>query len=228
MPLFGSLIMQLLINHQLQSFIPLQKFRDLWNLPDTFQMAAFEAKEWHGLGSVEGAGQALAVVRQRVVQAVPPELTIPNLMPVLSQLTSVFRNELEVANQQVGLRPVEIDFAVSGFYDVLDAVVYHLFDLNHRYRDPQKICEFFDFDGVYQVWLDGSVRVSSTKHTYRHGDIEFQVGVVYNIYGHVGLEVEVANEHYYVMDMSLACPASNYMRDLCKAVAQALCRTLST
>lgn len=189
-------------------------------------MTIFETKEWQGLGSVEGAGQALATVRQQVLQAVPTQLTLPGLRPIVTELTNLFRRELEIANQQIGLRPVEVDFAVSGFYDILDAMVFHLFDLTHRYS-AEEIHKHFDFDRVYQAWLDASVRVSTVKHIYRHKDIEFQVRVVYNIYGHVGLEVEVANRRYYTLDMSLACPASTYMRDLCREVAQRLCRAYS-
>jgi hypothetical protein len=51
--------------------------------------------------------------------------------------------------------------------------------------------------------------------------------VVYNAYGRVGLKVQVADEVHYIADMALACPASNYMLELCGAVSQALYKALT-
>jgi hypothetical protein len=74
--------------------------------------------------------------------------------------------------------------------------------------------------------LDASVRVSTTYQIYTYQNIKYQVQVIYNPYGRVGLKVEVAGEVYYVADLALACPALHYMRDLCGAVAQELCAAL--
>ena len=191
-------------------------------------MAHFESKEWAGLGSLEGAGPALATVRQHVIQAVPPQVTLTALLSVVDDLSDVFNRELEGANVQVGLRPVEVDFAVSGFNDVLQAVAYRLVELYHSHSDDlAQLSQNFDFADIYQSWLNNSVQVSTTTHVYEHGDTQFNVRIIYNIYGHVGLEVTVAHELYHIMDMSLACPASSYMYDLCNHVAQALCRALT-
>lgn len=220
--------MQLIINNQTRTLIPIQTFRAQWGLPDTFRMAHFESKEWEDLGSLDGAGPALAITRQHVIQAVPPQITLTDILSTVDDLSYIFRHELGAANVQVGLRPVEVDFAVSGFYDVLQAVAYRLVELYHSHRgDLTQIHHNFDFVGIYQNWLDNSVRVSSTMHIYESADTQFEVRIIYNIYGHIGLEVTVSNDLYHVMDMSLACPASSYMYDLCNRVAQALCQALT-
>lgn len=220
--------MQLRINNQNRTLIPIQTFRAQWGLPDSFQMVYFESKEWKGLGSLEGAGPALATVRQRMIQAVPSQVTISSLLSAVDDLSYIFRHELGAANVRIGLRSVEVDFAVSGFYDVLQAVAYRLAELYHTHRnDLTQLGHSFDFPNIYQTWLDNSVQVSTTTHTYKHNDTQFKVRIIYNIYGHIGLEVETANELHYVVDMSLACPASSYMYELCSQVAQALCRAFT-
>lgn len=221
--------MQLVINHKNQAFVPIQKFRVQFGLPDTFRMDHFEAKEWAGLGSTEGSGAILAAMRRRIIQAVPSQITIQTLMPAVDEIAQRFRQELTVANQQIGLRSVEIDFAVSGFYDVLQAAAYRLLELTHlHHQNLAAVVDHFDFLSVYQAWLNDSVRVSGVAHNFQHNGRHFKVRVIYNVYGHVGLEVEFAGEIYYVADMSLACPATSYMQELYVAVAQALSKALIT
>jgi hypothetical protein len=208
--------------------MPIKKFRAEFGLPDTFQMEHFEAKEWVGLGSTEGAGAILAAVRQQLIDAVPSHITIQTLMPVVDEIAQRFRQELTVANQHIGLRPVEVDFAVSGFYDVMQAAAYRLAELTHLHRQNlEAVVDKFDFLSIYHAWLNDSVRVSGLVHNFQHHDQQFKVRLIYYIYGHVGLEVDVVGEIYYVTDMSMACPASNYMQELCGAVAQALCESLT-
>ena len=220
--------MQLLINNQNRTLITIQTFRAKWELPNSFQMAYFESKEWEGLGSLDGARPALATTRQHVIQSVPSQITLTSLLSTVDDLSYIFRHELGAANVQIDLRTVEVDFAVSGFTDVLQAVAYRLVELYHNHRnDLAQIRHNFDFAGIYQTWLDNSVRISTTTHIYDHADTQFKVRIIYNIYGHIGLEVAVTNELYHVLDMSLACPASSYMYDLCNQVAQALCQGLT-
>ena len=220
--------MELMLNNKLQTFLPLQTFRAQWGLPESFTLAYFEPKNWEGLGSVEGAGQALFSVKQRTVQAVPAWVTLARLTIIAEELTYAFRTELAAANTQIGLRPAEFDFAVSGFYDVLHAVAFNLIQLGLDYQqDLTLIRENFDFLKVYYTWLNESVGIFAATHTFEHTDTQFKVRVVYNAYGRVGFEVQVAGKIYYVADMSLACPAASYMRDLCAEVAEALCRALT-
>ena len=219
--------MQLLIEQHYQTLIPMPSFREQWSLPQDFGVALFEPKAWTDLGSIEGAGRELAMVRQRVAQAVLAPLKPADLIAVIETLTRYFEQELQAVNVQIGLRAVEIDFAVAGFQDVLQAAAYRLIQLVQIYRiEPGQIKEKFDFSAVYQTWLDDSVRISTTVHRYPHGEIEFKVRVLNNIYGRVGLEIEVAGEKFYVLDMGLACPAASYMRGLCGEVAQRLCEIL--
>jgi hypothetical protein len=220
-------MMQLTIAGQIHTFIPLHLFRSQRELPDDFNLARFEPKDWQGLGRLDGSGKALAIVRQRVLEAVPQTIILTDLISQVEALTNLFQRELAAINPQIGLREVEVDFAVAGFADVTQAVAYQLLRLSHAYyHDPTQIEPAFDFLAIYQSWLDASARLSSTVHPYTYKNTQYQVQVVYNAYGRVGLRVQVVGEVYYVADMSLACPASNYMLDLCREVAQALCRAL--
>jgi hypothetical protein len=220
-------MMQLAIAGQTHTFISLPIFRSRWGLPDDFNLAYFEPKDWQGLGRLEGSGKGLAIVRQRVLEVVPQIITLTDLISQVEALTDLFQRELAAINPQIGLREVEVDFAVAGFADITQAVAYQLLRLSHTYRhDPTQIEPAFDFLAIYQSWLDASARLSATPHSYSYENVQYEVQVVYNAYGRVGLSVQVAGEVYYVADMSLACPASNYMLDLCREVAQALCLAL--
>jgi hypothetical protein len=216
--------MQLKINNQQYSFTPLQTFRKHWQLLDDFTIDRFDPKNWSGLGSVETAGPTLKKLKQRVIEATPPVIIPIRLIDQIDASTNIFRQELETINSQIGLRPAEIDFAVAGFQDVLHAAGYHLLQLAHTHRhNPALIGQHFDFAGVHQTWLDESVRISATVHSYLSGDNQFQVRVIYYAYGRVGLEVTVpTGECFYVTDLRLACPASGFMETLEEQVAQVL------
>jgi hypothetical protein len=220
--------MQMTINGHLQTFIPLQTFRQQWHLPDDFNLAYFEPKAWQGLGSVEGAGPALALLKQRVVAAVPSLTTPAKLLSHIELLTRIFQQELIAANTQIRLQEVEVDFAVAGFQDVMQTAGYRLIQLSQLYRgDLAQIQAKFDFLAVYQEWLDSSVRIASRKTIYPWAGQQFRVRVIYNAYGRVGLDIRVAEEVYYVMDTALACPAASYMLSLCQEVAQGLAGALT-
>jgi hypothetical protein len=220
--------MQLKINNQLQIFSPVHQFRERWDLPENFNISLFEAKEWQGLGSLEGAGPTLAIVRQRITAAIPDRLDPSNLTIMAEELTRLFRDELESANAQIGLRPAEVDYAVSGFYDVLQAAAYRLIELIYGQRsDLTQVNDQFDFTAVYQSWLDDSVRISTTTHIYDHADIHLRVRVIYYISGHLGLAVELDGETHYLVDTRLVCPAAGFMYDLCAEVSQAMCHALT-
>jgi hypothetical protein len=87
--------MQLKINNQLQIFSPVHQFRERWDLPENFNITLFEAKEWQGLGSLEGAGPTLAIVRQRITAAMPDRLDPSNLTIMAEELTRLFRGKGE-------------------------------------------------------------------------------------------------------------------------------------
>lgn len=212
------------LNHQTYPLIPLPTFIARWCLPVEFCVAYFEPKEPSGLGKLAGAGPALALVKERLLQAVPEVLTLDNLMTYAEGLGHVFEHELTAANAQIGLRPPEIEFAVAGFEDILRSVVYKLIQLRHLYRhDIKQIEQTFDFSAIYQDWLDDSTRLSGVTHTYPHASTQFEVKVLYNVYGRVGLAVTVQAETHYIYDPALGCPAANYMMTLGEAVAEAMC-----
>jgi hypothetical protein len=218
--------MELRIGRQRQSFIPLQTFRAQWGLPDCFNVAYFEPKDWE-VGSIEGSRAALASVKQRVLQTVPDRLPLADLLISVEQLAAVFERELEMANTQIRLRPVELEFAVSGFRDILQTAAYRLIQLFYAHRDSTTPAAVeFDFLAVYHDWLDDTVRISAVSYRFEQAQLQLEVRLVYNAYGRVGLEVEMAGQKHYVLDMALACPAASFMRDLCEGTTQALCRAL--
>ncbi|MBA3531837.1 MAG: hypothetical protein H0T73_07960 [Ardenticatenales bacterium] len=219
--------MELLIENQRRTLEPLGTFRRQWGLPESFGVAYFEPKEWDGLGTMDGSREALATLQARVVAAVPALVKASDLLREVERLTALFHREFDEANAQVGLRDVEVEYAVAGFENVLQSVASHLVLLAYTHHaDPEQIREAFDFSALYHNWLDGTARVSFTVHPYEHGNHRFEVRMLNDAYGRVGMEVRVADEVHYVLDTSLACPAARYMKTLCETVAQPLCEAL--
>lgn len=213
----------LMVDGAKQNFIPLTQFRQAENLPPEFGVSLFEPKDTTGLGSIDGATEALIKIKDNLLAVVPSSVSMLNLLDEVEAITTAFRTELVAANVQIGLRPFEIDFAVSGFGDVLRSVAYKLIQLVHTHPEArQTLPETFDIETVYQAWLDDSARVSGTEHRYQVGDEEWFVRVVYNAYGRFGLRIEAPQATHYVYDAALACPASSYMFGLDQAVTRRL------
>lgn len=215
--------MQAVVDGQSQTLIPLADFRAQLGLPDTFNMRYFEPKDWD-VGSMDRAGEQLAQMRQQVLETVPPAFNVGQLLVVVEQLVFAYRRELEAINARIKLRDVEVDFAVSGFSDVLHAVAYKLIQLAYVHRGH--IAEMFQFEDIYQKWLDDSVRVGGNIFPYEHLGRMFNVQVIYNIYGRIGLRVMAGDAVYYVADASLSCPAWGYMDTLCRHVSDLLVERL--
>ena len=221
--------MQLLINHQLQQLIPIQIFRQTWHLPDKFGLPFFEPEDRQDLGNMEQAGPALNELKDMVLQALPNKTGLDELFAEVSRLAAYFQFALETVNPQIGLRQPEIDFARSGFEDILQGAVDQLVRLGHTHRtQPELIDQQFDYDEIYQTWLNDATRVATETKQFEHNGQTFIVHIVYNPYGRIGLEVQVNGEMYYVADPRLACPAASFMKTLCQAVAQQLCQAFTT
>ncbi len=180
-------------------------------LPTAFGVTRFESKDWDGLGRIDAGGQALNHLRDAVLEAVPSHVALEHLPDALRTVGDVFRAQLEAINDRIGLKAVEIEFASSGFDDMLQAAFYAWMRARIAKITPPT------FEAVYHAWLADSVRISSTVHPYPHGDALWQVRVLNTIYGRAGLAVTLGDGHtVYVLDSALACPAEGFMVHLLK------------
>lgn len=202
------------IEGALRQFIDIQAFREAHNLPYSFGIATFEPKDYAGLASLDHAGDALAYVRDAVLAAIPDSLTLSELMDFIPALAAAFQRALYTVNDRVKLKDVEIEFAVSGFSDVLHRLLYA------RLEVETGTSLMTDFAAVYQGWLNDSARVSTTVHAYLHQAATWQVQVVNHAYGRVGLLIRTTDKTHYVRDGTLACPAEGYMTRLLAVVSQ--------
>lgn len=219
--------MQLTLHGVLRTFVPLAAFRAQWQLPDDFNLARFSPKNWTGLGRLDHGGPALAHLRQVVVSSMPSTIPLHRLRDQVLALGGLFFSQLQLANVDIGLRDVEVDFAAAGFQDMLEATALRLIQLSHLYpSDLTQIQSHFDFEGVYQGWLDASARVHEQAHPYTHHNTSLTVRVAHNPYGRIGLEVTMNDHTFYVADPALACPAAGYMHDLGAEVAMAMCQAV--
>ena len=214
--------MRLIIDGQPQTFIPLKDFRAAHGLPPDFGVSRFEPKSYEGLGRIDSAGAELNSVRQAVVGMVksigkPEDPTI--WLKMSTVLRDFFQRQLESINPQVGLRPPEVEFAVAGFGDVTEAVIWALLRADAT-KSPVP-----PFASIYAEWLNNTVRVSQTIHEYTHEGERWGVQMVNNAYGRVGMYIRAGDIVYCVADSALACPAEGFMQSLLAEAAAYILQT---
>jgi hypothetical protein len=210
--------MNLLLDGAPRAFTPIAAYRARHGLPPAFGAAAFQPKDFTGLGSIERAGPALAILRDETLAAAA-ELartlhTPHDWLAALPTLHEAFAARLRAANHAVRLREEEIDFAVGGFGDVCHAFVFAWL------RASLTAAAAPSFDAVYAGWLNASARVLPDVYPYVHGGETWRVHLVTSAYGRVGLRIrrpEAADDDY-VSDPALGCPAEGYMERLLRAV----------
>jgi hypothetical protein len=112
----------------------------------------------------------------------------------------------------VGLRDVEIEFAVAGFNDALQAYAYAFAYANTTHTPLP------DFQSVYTEWLNGTIKIFSQQHSYLVDDQTCTIQVIAHAYGRIGLLIHAA-ETYAVYDPILACPAEGFMTTLLTEIA---------
>jgi len=205
--------MNLTVNGKSYAFVPIQDFRAEYHLPETFGTAFFEPKDYTGLGSIDRAGSPLNHLREEVLDAVPRKIKAAEWLDALDKLVRVFDQGLRAINPSIGLRDPEIGFAVSGFSDVCQAVAFALI----RSRINKQPLD--DFRTIYMTWLNSTIRVSQTVHSYTYGDQTWSVRLVNHAYGRAGLIIETGSDVLYVYDGMLSCPAEGFMLKLLTDVA---------
>jgi hypothetical protein len=204
---------QFSIEGQIRDFIPIKDFRAAHGLPPGFGVAYFEPKDYAGLGRIDSAGAELNAVRQAVLAAIPAQMPLQGWMGFLPQLVSLFQRSLYDINAQVGLKDVEIEFAVAGFGDVCQALLYAML------RARAAGMPMPDFRQVYADWLNSSIKLYGERYDYAHEGQTWRVTLLVHAYGRAGLIVETGDTTHYVYDPALACPAEGYMAALLAEVA---------
>lgn len=204
--------MELFIDNEQRSLIEIKKFREEWNLPDSFSIDLYESKDFENTGKLEKDTE-LEHLTQAVMEMVPDHITLNNMLTVIDRITLVFKQNFALINETINLKTVEIDFATAGFQDVLYNLYYKLLEARTQGKNDA------DFEKIYALWLNDSVRVTRNAHNYVYQDQTWQVQSINTIYGRVGLKVTTPDGIYYVHDPKLACPAESYMYRLLKRVS---------
>jgi hypothetical protein len=212
--------LELTIEGNRYELIPIKDFRAMHRLPPTFNINLFESKDYTGLAQIDSAGAAINQIRTTVMAALPKRLLPMEWLSFLPQLTHIFEAQLRRINDQVGLRDVEIEFAVAGFNDALQAYAYS-FIYACAAHTP-----FPDFQAVYTEWLNGTVRLYAKQHAFMLDDETCTVQVIAHAYGRIGLLIR-ASQVYAVYDPMLVCPAEGFMTKLLIEVAAHMRRASS-
>ena len=205
---------QLQVANDLHTFTPVKAFRQTYQLPADFGVALFEPKDYSGLGRVDQAGAELNIVRQAVLDALPAQMPLFAWLDFIPSLAQLFQNKLDEINPEVGLKNVEIEYAVAGFRDVMLDFLYAML----RARSASEPMP--DFRQVYFKWLSSTVRISSDTHHYIHEGEMWAVQIVNHAYGRTGLVVWTPQDTHYIQDSAQGCPAEGFMSSLLTDVAK--------
>lgn len=211
--------MDLTINGETVTLIPIQRFREDYHLPANFGTAFFEPKLWDGLGAITD-GRELNHVRDAVLGAIPHSIRMKELSDFVLKLGNFFRVKLYEINETVGLRPVEIDFASAGFDDLMQAYLYAVIAAKASGSLP------VNAEAIYQRWLSDSIRITAQVHTYEHEGETWHVQILNTVYGRGGLRIDRGESVIYVRDGALACPAEMFMHGLIIATCDQLSAVL--
>ena len=206
--------MNLIIDGQDQGLVDIKPFRQQYGLSNAFSISAFEHKDYTDLANIENAGNEMNQLRDTMLNQIPEKLNLQNLLSFVSTFSDRFQIELYAINDSVNLKDVEIDYAVSGFYDVCHALAYALIR-SHTQKQPN-----LPFIVIYMQWLNDSVRLSQDVHDYVHDDENWKIQVINTAYGRIGMKITSVNEVVYVRDSKLACPAEGFMYTLFTDIAQ--------
>ena len=91
--------MRLTIAGTPRDLIPIQQFRQQHNLPESFGVAQFEPKDFTGLAVIDQAGAEMNDLRQSLLAAIPPTLTLATLPPLFTRLQAMFRTGMYAINE---------------------------------------------------------------------------------------------------------------------------------
>jgi hypothetical protein len=196
--------------------VTIKAFRTQFGLSDNFGVAHFAPKDFSGLAKIDESGTSLNQLREALLDAIPPSISINQLMPFLDALREQFRTGLIGINASIGLTMSQLEFAVAGFGDVCQAWGYALI---HAKMSKQTTPLFH---AVYRTWVTDSERVAHDDATYDHNGTTWHIRFIHNVYGRVGLQVITPNATYRVVDGQYACPAEGYMANLLADIAEKL------
>lgn len=196
--------------------LTIKAFRAQFGLSEHFGVAHFAPKDFSGLAKIDESGTSLKQLREALLGAIPPSITINNLMPFLDALREQFRTGLIGINASIGLTMPQLEFAVAGFGDVCQTWGYALIHAKMCKQSPPI------FHEVYRTWVTDSERVAQDASVYAHADTTWHIQFIHNVYGRVGLEVTTPHAVYHVLDGQYACPAEGYMASLLGEIAEKL------
>jgi hypothetical protein len=214
--------MQFLVYRVPQEFVPISDFRDRYALPQHFGVSAFLPKDFTGLASIELAGDALKGVRQAVLDAIPESAPTQGWMGFNLRLQLRFQRALKRANEDIGLKPSEIQYAVAGFGDVIQAYLHLALRRRLQSLPPP------GFASVYANWLNESIEVARLMYPYNYQGEIWLVRLVRNAYGRMGMLVQMQGADHYVYDAEQRCPAAGFMASMLEAAARRLAAALQT
>lgn len=212
--------MRLLLDGELRALEPLHEFRAVHSLPADFSVAYFAPKAYEGLGRIEEGGAALSALRTDLLAAIPARILQAALLDAVDDLVRRFDALLRAANDQIGLREPEIEFAVGGFADVLRDWAYALIQARAMKAEPPA------FIAHYGAWLMQTIRIAQTAQPYTHQGQTWQVQVISHAYGRMGLRITMPSQVCYVQDAALACPAEGFMQRLLASSAEKIAAAL--
>jgi hypothetical protein len=190
------------------SFIGLQEFQSLFNLPDDFELAQFYPQPLDIPADLEQVRAILDRIYQELLDTIPTEPPTTGWLEICLILQIRFRQLLNETCQSAKLDPIAIENAVIALGEVCQRCVNELLDAQTGIR------ELRPFSEIFSEWRRGSIRISEEVATFFRGDELWEIKCVEYAFGRLGLCVEMQGGTYFVYDPQWNCPSEGYLFNL--------------
>lgn len=210
------------LNGELKRLASLADFRAEHQLPDVFGVAFFEPEgiEYHPIWSRQAVLQAVGEVLHT---AVPHTIPLAQLNQLPQMLALIFQNEIITRGTDGDLLRDDVEQVATDLQNILEPAAYKLIELYYQNgQDKTAVAEKFDMPAIYQEVLDSTVQLSYKAEGYPARP-EWEIDVIYSVYGPIGLQVNTAVDTHALEDRTLAFPALDFIAATGLALGRVLC-----
>jgi hypothetical protein len=203
--------MFLIIDKQPCLFLPIGKFREMYQLPSSFGMNLFiNDDEYRKIDQKDE--ETLEAIGDLVLSAVPKQKPRYGWYPMTVTLQKLFKSQLIGHDAELALPRPDIELMTHILGEVCRAYIYTCLRMQTQAQ------ELPDFEDVYAQWLSDNIVMMPNVHHFLHQDEVWKIRVLLYPYGRFGLKIDSECGVSYVYDDSFICPAIDFMESLLLAI----------
>jgi hypothetical protein len=172
------------------SFVALQEFQNLFNLPKDFGLAQFYPQPSEIATNSEQLKAALDCIRQELLDTLPKEAPTGGWIEICLILQIRFRQLLNEMSQNIRPDPAAVENAVVALSEVCQRFVSALLDAQTGIRELKQFSE------IFSEWRQESIHITEQTINFFHGSEEWKIKPVEYAFGRLGFCVEMQGGTY--------------------------------